>query len=93
MQNAFGYDKALQWSEIDDAVFQIDEQPPFHDIEELIIVIVLVPVVLPFDDTHAHDRLVDFAQCLIEPLVFAGVGQGLYVDHFERLVQDVQAVS
>ena len=61
MQNSFGYDKALPRSEIDDAVFQIDEQPSFHDIEELIVVIVLVPVVLAFDDTHAHDRIVDFA--------------------------------
>ena len=91
MQNSFGYDKALQWSEIDDAVFEIDEQPPLHHVEELIIIVVFVPMVFAFDDTDAHHRIIDLAQRLIEPLVFAAVGQRLYVDHLQRLVQEIQA--
>src|ERR1700761_5217628 len=96
MHHSFGHDEALSRSEFDDAFFllftlEIDEQLSFDDIEKFIVVLVLVPVVFASPNAHAHDRLVDLAQRLVEPLVCAGVGQGFYIDQLQRLVQDVEA--
>jgi hypothetical protein len=63
----------------------------FDYIEEFIVLFVLVPVILTLNDCDPDYGLVDFAEGLIEPLVLAGVGKGLFVDDFEGLMEDVQA--
>ena len=82
--NPLGNDDALARLEREGLVVEIDEQAAFEHVEELILVVVLVPVVFALDHGEAHDRAVDFAQRLVEPLVRAGVGQRFFVDEFER---------
>jgi hypothetical protein len=85
-----GDNKPLARRELDNAVFEIDEQFALDHIEELVISVVLVPVILAFDDADAHHRLVDFAESLIEPLELTGIGERLLVDYLERRVQGVE---
>jgi len=56
---------------------QVDEQLALHNIEKLVVLIVLMPVVLAFNHAHADYRCVHLAERLIEPLVFAGVRRPL----------------
>jgi hypothetical protein len=52
---------------------QIDEKHAFDHVEKLIVVIVFVPVILPFKHANAHHRSIHLAQCLVEPFELAGV--------------------
>ena len=76
--------------EIDRAIFQIDQQLTADDVEKLICVVVLVPVLFAMNDAESHDRLVHFAQCLVVPLVGARFDETGDIDRFQRLMQNVQ---
>jgi hypothetical protein len=64
-------------------VLEVDEQPALEHEEELVLVVVLVPVEVALDDTQAHDGVVDLRQRLVEPRLMRG-GLGRDVD--ERAV-------
>ncbi len=70
---------------------RIDQQLAVDHVKELVVVIVLVPVILAFDNAHAHHRVVHLAERLIEPFVVAGVGNRINVDDLQRPVQNVEA--
>ena len=95
MDDGFGNYKSLPWQERNGAVFEpipnIDQQLAIHNVEELIIVVVLVPVVFALDSGHAHHGIIDLAQSLIEPLEIVGAGNRMDIDDLERAVQDVEA--
>src|ERR1700739_960561 len=50
-----------------------------------------VPVVFAFDYAQAHYRVVHLAQRLVEPFVFAGIGESLLVDDLHRGIKNIQA--
>ena len=83
-------DEALAGVELDGFVFEVDEELAFDGQEELVIVVVLVPVVFALDDSNADYGVVDLAEGLVEPLVVLCVGDA-DVDDFERAVKDVEA--
>jgi hypothetical protein len=91
VHDASGNDEALPGSEFNRTAFEIDKQLSLDDIKEFVVIVVLVPVILTLDDSQAHHRLVDLAQRLIEPLVFAGVRESPLIDDFHRRIEDIQA--
>ena len=56
---------------------EVDQQPAGQDEEELVRVVVLVPVEVAVDDAEAHDDVVDRRERLVEP---RRVGRGLGSD-------------
>ncbi len=95
MDDGFRNHKSLAGLERNRAVFvpalNIDQQLPANYVEELIVIVVPVPVVFALDRGHAHHGIIDLAEGLIEPLVIAGAGNRMDIDEFERAVQDVEA--
>lgn len=91
MQNAFGDDDALARVESDQAIFEIEQELAFDDIEKLVVVIVFVPVVFTAKNAQAHDGGVYLAERLVVPLKFAVIGELLFFDDFQRLVVNVEA--
>ena len=71
------------------APFEIDQQRAVQYEEKLVDVAVFVPMVFALDHGHPHDRIVNFAKCLVVPFVGAGISQLLHVDHLQRFVQNV----
>ena len=67
----FGTTNPWPGPEVHRAVFQVDEEPALDDVEELVLVVVLVPVVLAPDDAEPDDRVVDPAEGLVVPRVGA----------------------
>src|SRR5947207_5893748 len=53
----------------------------FENKEELVVVVVFVPVVLTLHDAKANDRIVHFAEGLVVPTVRAGGDQRGNVDY------------
>jgi hypothetical protein len=67
MPHAVRYHEALLPCELDSSILQVDQEAALDDIEELIFVGVVVPVILALDDAQADNGIVDPAQGLIEP--------------------------
>jgi hypothetical protein len=84
-----GDDEGLAGIELDGLVFEIDEELAFDGEEELVVIVVLVPVVFAFDNADADDGVVDHAKGLVEPHVFFCVGD-VDIDDFEREMEDVE---
>jgi len=61
--------ETLLWGQFHRSILQIDEQPTFNDVEEFILVVMLVPVKLAFDDAKPHYTVIYLAQGLIEPIL------------------------
>src|SRR5262245_29938739 len=90
MMGALRYHEPLPRRQLDAAAFEIDEQPSFDDVEELVLVVVMVPVVFALDHAQAHHRFVDLAQRLVPPAVRATVDQAAHVHDLERRMEDVE---
>ena len=71
----FGITTALPRSKIDGTILEIDQEPAADHVEELIFVIVFVPMIFAVDDSEPDDRLVHFAQRLVVPLIGAGTDE------------------
>jgi len=54
MAHAFRYDEALSWRKINDAIFEIDQEPAIEHEKEFIDVFVFVPMIFPLNDGHPH---------------------------------------
>jgi hypothetical protein len=91
VNNASGDDESQAGFKLDGSFLKVDKQQAFDGEEELVVVVVLVPVVLAFDEADADYRIVDLAEGLVEPLVILGVRDGVEVDAFEGVVEDVEA--
>ena len=90
MAHAFRHDEALSRRKIDDAIFQIDQEPPIEHEKEFVDVVVYVPVIFALHYCDPDDGVVHFAKRLIVPFVGASISEFLHVDQFKRLVQSVQ---
>ena len=75
MLDAFGNDKSLLWLQINRAIFKIDDEVPLQDKEELIVVVMFVPVVFALHDSQANNGVVHLAERLVIPLLGAGFYQ------------------
>jgi hypothetical protein len=93
MLDAFGNDKSLLWLQINRAIFEIDDKVPFQDKEELVIVVMFVPVVLALHDSEANNGVVHLAERLVVPLIGAGFYQGRNVHQAERWKLDIEMSS
>ena len=90
MPDSFGHAEPIALCELDSAVFEIDKQPSFDDIEELILVVVRMPDILALDNSQADHTIVDAAERLVVPGVRIRIDQRLRVDELERRETDVQ---
>lgn len=90
MLHLFGDNKPLPRLQLHGSTFQIDQQHTIKDEEELIDIVVFMPVVFTLDDSHPNDRIVNLAQRLIVPFIGARIGELLHINQLERLVQNVE---
>src|SRR5438270_13006375 len=90
VHHALGHDEALQRLQVDAPVRQVDDEVTFEDEEELIVMLVLVPVVFALHDTEPDDRIVDPAQSLVVPAVLALSHERGHVHDAQGSEPDVQ---
>ena len=69
MDDALRDNKALSLSKLDASILEIDDETTFEDKEELVVVVVFVPVILALHDAEPNDRIVHLAQRLVVPAV------------------------
>src|SRR5262245_24419992 len=67
--------KSLLCSQVDASIFKIDDEMPLQHEEELVVVVVFVPVVLPLHYAESNHGIVDFTQGLVVPAVLANADQ------------------
>ncbi len=79
-----------QRADFNGPLIEVDEERTFDNVEELVVVIVLVPVVFALNNTETNHGTIHLAERLVVPLVGAGIRQGPFIDQFERLKRDVQ---
>ncbi len=84
MQHSSRHNKALFWPEFLRPPFQIDQETSLNDIEELVEIVVLVPVVFALHDSETDDRVVDLAKSLVVPGIGARIDARLNVNALER---------
>jgi hypothetical protein len=80
VDHAFRHHEALARLERHRPITEVDEEATFDDIEELVLLIMLMPVLLPLYHPESHNGFVDLTKGLIVPLVSAGVDQRLDID-------------
>src|SRR5207237_2468495 len=90
MPHALGHDESLTRSKIDSAILEIDQKTACNYVKEFIQIFMRMPMVFALDDPEPHHRIVHFAKRLVPPFVRACVDELLQIDHFQRLVQNVQ---
>jgi hypothetical protein len=90
MQDAFRNDITLPGLKVDRFAFQVDDEVTVKDKEELVVIVVLVPVVFTLHDAQADDGLVDLTKCLVVPVVGASIHKRRYVDDGEGRELDVE---
>ena len=72
------------------APFEIDQEHTVQDKEELVVLVVLVPVVLALHDPETNDGAVHLAQSLVVPPVLTGADQRGNVNLLQLREQDIQ---
>src|SRR5690349_22962293 len=90
MEHALGNDSALPRTKLHGAAFEGNQQLPFDNVEKLIIIVMLVPVIFALYHTKTNDRAIDLAKSLVVPLISARVSERAFVDDFHRFVKDVE---
>ena len=71
MNDALRDNKALLSRKLDTFILEIDDEPTFQYEEELIVIVVFVPVILALHDAKTNDRIVHLTQRLVVPAVRA----------------------
>ena len=69
MHDSLRYDKTLLPAKLDASILEVYEEATVEDKEELVVVVVLVPVILTLQDAQPNHRVVDLAQRLVIPAV------------------------
>src|SRR4029077_6712549 len=83
VNHAFGHDKSLQRLQLDCPVLQVDQEVTLEDEEDLVVIVVPVPVLSALQDTEPDDRVVHLAESLVVPAILA-------LGHERRHVHDAQ---
>ncbi len=81
--------KSLPRCKLDRPVFQINDETPLHHIEELVFLIVLVPVELSLHDAEPDDAIIHLAKCLVIPRILARIDECLNVNELKGSVSHV----
>src|SRR5205814_2909439 len=74
------------------AAFEVDAERAVDDIEELVLLVVLVPMEFTLQHAEANHAVVHFAQRLVHPLLLGRALERLHVDQLERLELDIALV-
>src|SRR4029453_12226451 len=90
MHHPFGNRKPLSGCELDRPAFQVNYEAPLDHVEELILLVVLMPVELALHDAEPYDGLVHSTQRLVIPRVLAGIDECLNVNELQGSVPLVQ---
>ena len=90
MAHAFGHDETLPRGNIDNAIFEIDQEMSVENKKEFIDVSVFVPVIFALNHGQPDDSIVYLAKRLIVPLVGARLYKRWDVDNIERVEFDVE---
>src|SRR5438445_380871 len=90
MHHALRDRKPLSRCELDGPAFEINHETPLHDIEELVFLVVLVPVELALQHAEPHDAVVHAAKRLVIPGIRARIDERLNVNQLERSIFGVE---
>jgi len=90
MDHTFGDGDTLLRLEFDGATFEIHQEEAFDDVEELVLIVVLVPVELAMQDAKPDDAVVDAGEGLVEPLLLTLGGFASDVYQIEGSELDVE---
>ena len=90
MSNAFGYDKPLSRRQLNDSIFEINQELAFDNIKKFVDVRVRMPMIFTFDDAEPDNRVVNLGQGLVPPFVGAGIDELLHIHDLQRFMQDVE---
>jgi len=93
MHHAFRDRKALPWPQFDSPAFQVDLEAPLDDVEELVFLVVLVPVELALEDAEPDDAVIHPAERLVVPRVLTRVDERLDVDELERTISCIRGIE
>ena len=85
MGHALGYGVAVMRFEGDGPVLQVNEEPSLEDEEELVFLLVLVPVEFSLHHAEADDRVIDPAERLVVPLVLGGRDEAWNVNKLKEV--------
>lgn len=80
----------LSGGELDCPTLQVNYEAPLDHVEELILLVVLMPVELALHDAEAHNAVVHSAQRLVVPRILAGIDECLDVNELQGSVPRVQ---
>ena len=61
MDDPLRHDEALLPLKLDASILQLNDEAAVEDKEELVVVVVFVPVILTLHGAQPHDRIVDLA--------------------------------
>ena len=70
--------------------FQIDQKASFDDVEELVVISVLMPVILPLHDAKPNDGIIDASKGLVVPRIEYCVDERVERDLLEWREEDVE---
>jgi hypothetical protein len=90
MHHALRNDEAFIGLELDRSPLEINYESAAQDVEKLIVVVVLVPVILALHDAEPHDGIVHPAKCLIVPLLGDRVCELIDIDQSEGIELDAE---
>src|SRR6266436_3491367 len=88
--DTFGNDEALPRVESYRPPFEIDQKLTLNDVEKLVVLFVLVPMVFTTKNPQPHDCAIHLAERLVVPLKFAVIGKPLFFHDFQRLIVNIQ---
>jgi len=90
VNDALRHDVPLLRSQIDGAVLEVNDETAVENKEELVVVVVFMPMILAAHDAQANDRVVHFAQRLVIPSVGARSDQRRNVDYAQLRESNVE---
>src|SRR5689334_16862932 len=98
MHHAFWHDETLARAKLDHTAWgytvcrglEVDEKATLHDVKELVVGIVMMPVILTLHDAQPNDRIVDANERLIPPLVLHAGDERVERNLLERRVEDIE---
>jgi hypothetical protein len=90
MHNTPRNDETLIGQKFNRSTFEVDDELSTQYEEELIVVVVFVPVVFALHHAQAHYRVVYPTECLVVPLVRDGLGQRRHIDQLQWIELDVE---
>src|SRR5689334_14561802 len=98
MHHALRHDESLARPKLDHTAgrytislgLEVDEKATLHDVEELVVGVVMMPVILALHDAKPHHGVVDANERLIPPLIAHAGNERVERNLLERRVEDIE---